>query len=561
MNNHAIARIFTRIADLMEIQGENPFKIRAYRNAAAAMQDLTESLEGLAERRELESIPGVGAAIAKKTYDILATGTTKLYEALRGEVPESLIELLELPGFGTRKIHTVWKELGVLNLDDLERAALEGRLKTLPGFAQKTEQSVLSSIAAHRRRRERTTILRALPYALDLRRTLLDTGTFAAVELAGSLRRMQETVGDINLAAEAVDGEAALECAAAHPETLEVEERTADQIAVITHSSLRATLSVAKPGQLGGLLQSVTGSSAHNSQLASYAAEVGRTLLTGCPDEASVYASVGLPWIPPELREGRGEIEAARDGRLPRLIEQSDIRGILHAHSTWSDGAATIERMAARARELGFAYHGNTDHSQALGLARGLNEERLLAQMEEIDRLNAGFSGEFRVIKGIECDILPDGTLDLPLELLKRLDLVIASVHSHRKLDRDAMTRRMVRALESGVVHILAHPTGRILGMRDPYELDLDRVMDAASANGVALEINASDRLDLSDEHAREAKKRGILLAINTDAHNPGVLGLLQFGIAAARRAWVEADDVINTWPLERLFGWLRRRG
>jgi DNA polymerase (family X) len=561
MNNYAIARVFSRIADLMEIQGENVFKIRSYRNAAQTMQELTESLEVLAERGALQTIPGVGEAIASKTREILATGTCALYEQLKEEVPESLAELLNLPGFGPKKILAVWQQLGVRSLADLERAAREGRLRPLAGFTAKTEAAVLENIEGVRRRRARTPIGVALPYAEALREMLLATGKFRRLEIAGSLRRMKDTAGDIDLVGTAPEEAAALEAAAAHGEVREVLLRTADEICFLTESGRRVELRLAPEARFGAVLQRVTGSEEHNRQLAMLAGERG--CASGAPgaEEEEVYRAAGLPCIPPELREGRGEIEAAREGRLPRLIEVSDIRGVLHAHSTWSDGAASVAQMAEAARRLGHAYLAITDHSQALTVAGGLNEERLAAQAAEIDALNAGFTDGFRVLKGIECDILMDGALDLSPAALQTLDFVIGSVHAHQKLEREAQTARIVRALESGLIDLLAHPTGRILGMRDSYAVDLERVMDAALAHGVALEINAyPDRLDLEDVHARRAKERGIAISVNPDAHRPDHLALLRYGIAQARRAWLEPDDVINTWPLDRLLAWLVKR-
>jgi DNA polymerase (family 10) len=321
---------------------------------------------------------------------------------------------------------------------------------------------------------------------------------------------------------------------------------------------------VVPSSEWAGSLLRATGSAAHLAALSRQAEAKGAdltALLRSASTEAEVYESLGLAWIPPELREGRGEVEAARDGNLPRLIEVSDIRGVLHAHSTWSDGSASIAEMAEAARAAGFAFHAVTDHSQALGIARGLNPERLREQMAEIDALNATFTDGFRVLKGIECDIMPDGSMDLPLDLLNELDVVVASVHSQQRQDRETITARVIRALESGVVDILAHPTGRILGSRDPSDVDLDRVMDAALANRVALEINAyPDRLDLNDEYALEAKRRGIPISINPDAHRPEHLTLYDYGICQARRAWLEAEDVINAWDRDRLLQWLHHR-
>ncbi len=560
MNNYAVARVFSRIADMMEIQGENVFKIRSYRTAAATMQELTESLEVLAERGELKTIPGVGEAIAAKTREILATGTCRLYEELKQEVPETLVELLGLPGFGPKKALTVWRDLGVRTLDDLEAVAREGRLRELTGFTAKTEATLLETIAGAPRRRARTPIGIALPYAEALRGMLLATGRFTRVAIAGSVRRMQDTAGNLDFAAAADDVEAALEAVAAHPEVRSVVRREPDAICVLAQEGQEVEVRAAPEARFGTLLLRMTGSETHNAALARLAGERGCAAATAGTEE-ELYRLLGLPWIPPELREGRGELEAALEGRLPRLIEAADIRGVLHAHSTWSDGAASIARMAEAARALGHQYLAITDHSQALTVAGGLNVERLAAQAREIAEVNAGFTAGFRVLRGLECDILLDGSLDLPLEALRELDFVIGSVHAHQRLDEATMTARIVRALETGAVDLLAHPTGRILGMRDSYAVDMERVMDAAAAHGTAMEINAyPDRLDLNEVHARRARDRGIPISINPDAHRTDHLGLYRYGIAQARRAWLEADDVINTWPLERLLEWRERR-
>jgi DNA polymerase (family 10) len=344
-------------------------------------------------------------------------------------------------------------------------------------------------------------------------------------------------------------------------------------VAVETHSDRRVALRVCKPSEFGALLLLYTGSDAHTEQLHAIAKSQGEALTPCGPvgasgmystedaDEAAVYAHFGLPWIPPELREGRGEIEAAKEGRLPLLLEQKDVLGILHAHTTWSDGLNTVQQMAEAAHRLGYRYHGVTDHSQALAMVRGLSVEKLVDQAAEIDAVNATFTDGFRVLKGIECDILPDGQMDLDLDALNKLDIVVASVHSQQRQDRETISARVVRALESGVVDILGHPTGRILGMRDSSAIDMERVIDAAAANRVALEINCyPDRLDLSDHWARRAAEKGVLISMNTDAHRIEHLTMLRFGVGIARRAWLEPENVINCWPLDRLMGWLENR-
>jgi DNA polymerase (family 10) len=568
MNNYGVARVFSGIADLMDLRGDNPFKVRAYRNAAQTMQELTERLEVLAERGELREIPGVGEAIAAKTRDILATGTTALYDELRAEIPESLAELLALPGFGVKKAQLVWRELAIADLPGLEQAAQTGRLRTLSGFTARTESSLVEAIAAHRARRLRTPIGVALPFADRLLAHLRGLGPLSRVEIAGSLRRRADTVGDLDFVAAARDPSAAAAACAGLEDLEQFRVAEPGRIEARVGPGLPVEIRLVEPSQFGPALLLATGSQGHLSRLQARAAERGLDLmsLAGCPErepvsEAEVYAALGLPWIPPELREDRGELEAAEADRLPALIEERDIRGILHAHSTWSDGLASIADMAAAAGRCGFRFHGNTDHSKVLGVARGLDEARLLTQLEEIEALNRTLPEGPRILSGIECDILADGELDLPLDLLERLDVVVASVHLHQTQDRETMTARVVRALRSGVVDILGHPTGRLLGARDPFPLEFDAVLDAAVEHQVALEINASpERLDLNDVMARQAAQRGLRLSINTDAHRPDALGMLRFGIGQARRAWLEPGDVLNTWELEPLLDWLHRR-
>lgn len=558
MNNYAVARTFERIADLMEIKGENPFKVRAYRQASQTMQELTESLEVLAERGDLKGIPGVGDAIASKTRDILATGTTGLLDELRGEIPESLIELLALPGFGVKKVQAVWRGLDVRTPADLLRAAQQQKLRTLPGFTARTEATLQEAITAHWRRLREEPVGIALPDTESLVEEMLGSGAFSRVELVGALRRRKDTVPMRTLLAVAAD-----------LERLPAELRThnapgdRDLVRLVTRTGGSVTAWLCTDARFGQYLALLTGSEAHVEHLRARAAARGRSLDTddwGTTEE-EVYAQLGLPWIPPEMREDRGEFDVAEAGSLPRLVKSGDYRGCLHAHTTWSDGLADVGAMAEAARRLGYAYHAVTDHSKALTVARGLDEARVLAQQQEIASLNAGFADGFRVLSGIECDILADGTLDLSLEVLDRLDVVVASVHLHRKQDEATMTARIVRALESGVVDILGHPTGRLLGARDPYPLDVERVIRAAIANQVALEINAyPDRLDLDDVWARRAHELGAVLSINPDAHRPEHLALLRHGMGQARRAWLTPEAVINCWPPDRLFDWLRHR-
>lgn len=573
MTNQAIARILARMADLLEIENDNPFKVRAYRRAAEQIEGLTENLASLVERGDLESLPGIGKGLAAKITEMVTTGACAEYEALRVRVPEGLPELLSLPGLGPRRVAQLWKERGIASLVDLEAAAQAGTLRNLPGISERTEANLLAAIEQYRRRTARWPIGRALPYAESLVSQLLATGAFERIEIAGSLRRWRDTVGDIDLVAVARDPQAALGAFCGLREAEAVLERD-DRFARLRAEEGRVVeLRLAPPEQWGAVLLQQTGSAAHLARLQELARARGwrlddfgvapdreREAPIAVAEEADLYAALGLPPIPPELREDRGEIEAALSGRLPVPIAPSDYRGVLHAHTNWSDGAASIAAMVEAARALGHEYLAITDHSRALTVARGLDEERLRRQMAEIDALNATRPG-ILVLKGIECDIRADGTLDLDPALLAELDLVIGSIHSHFRQDVTTMTRRIVAAMESGVVDLIAHPTGRLLGVRDPYAVDVDRLLDAAAATGVALEINAApERLDLDDDLARRAAERGIPIAINPDAHTPAALGLLRYGIGQARRAWLTPEQVLNAWPAERLCAWLQRR-
>jgi DNA polymerase (family 10) len=438
----------------------------------------------------------------------------------------------------------------------------------------KTEENILHAIEAHRRRSQRWPLGKALPYAERLAAAVSQNSGGTRVEVLGSIRRRAETIGDIDLGAESTEPERVMEAFLRLPQVKEVLVSGLASTRVRTDAGMQVDLRVARPEDYGFLVHHFTGSRAHNIRLREIAERRGARIseygifaagtdreLTAGEDEAEVYRFLGLPDIPVELREDRGEIEAAQAGKLPDLITEAEIRGNLHSHSTWSDGAVPIEAMANAARARGHRYLAITDQSKALGITNGLDEARLREQMAEIDRLNAAASDGFRILKGSEVDILADGALDLDPALLAELDFVIASVHSRFKLDEAAMTARIIRAMESGVVDLIAHPTGRLLGARDPYAVDLDKLFDAAAATQTALEINAfPDRLDLNDVNARRARDRGVKLSINTDAHHPDHLGLLFYGIATARRGWITAPDVINTWDLEALLKWLRDR-
>jgi len=574
ISNYEIARIFGQIADLMEVREDNPFKVRAYRKAAETIEGLTESLEAIASRGELEKIPNIGKAIAEKIGDICRTGTTPLYEELRAKVPAGLVEVMAVPGIGPTKVRALREALGVTSIEELETAGREQRIRGVQGMGAKTEENILHAIEAHRRRSDRWPLGKALPYAEGLAASLAERLGSLRIEVLGSIRRRVETIGDIDLGAVSTEPEKVMDAFVSLPHVKEVLVSGPASTRIRTNEGIQVDLRVSRPEDFGFLVHHFTGSRAHNIRLREIAERRGariseygifeagtdRELTTG-EEEGEVYRFLGLPDIPPEIREDRGEIEAAQSGSMPVLIEADDIRGNLHSHTTWSDGAVSTEEMAAAARKRGHSYIAITDHSKRLGITNGLDEERLRAQMAEIDRLNAAATDGFRILKGSEVDILPDGTLDLDPALLAELDFVVASIHSGFKQDIETMTARMIHAMESGVVDMIAHPTGRLLGARDPYAIDLDRIYDAAVATQTALEINAfPDRLDLNDVNARRARDRGVKISINTDAHHPDHLGLYFYGIATARRAWLTAPDVINTWGLPDLMRWLEKR-
>lgn len=573
MTNYEIARLFTQLANLQEVQGENVFKIRAYRKAADTIEGLTESLESLAQRGQLESVPNIGKGIAEKIEEIVKTGQMALLEETRALVPTGLPEVLNIPGLGPRSVKTLQEALGIGSIADLEAAAQAGKIRGLPGMGAKSEENILKGIEAYRRRTERLPIGKALPYAENLVRALVETGTLERVEIAGSLRRMRDTVGDVDLVATAAEPALAMAAFVKLPQVAEVLLSGDTRTSIRTDTGLQVDLRIVSPEDFGALLHHFTGSRDHNIRLREmaisrgakineygvFAVSDGKEIPLG-EDEAELYRYLGLPYIAPELREDHGEIQAAQENRLPRLIEATDIRGNLHGHSDWSDGAASIEAMATAARALGHSFIAITDHSKALGVANGLDAERLRQQRVEIDAVRAKLEG-FPILRGIECDILADGTLDLDGDVLDELDIVIGSVHSRFSQDTETITQRVIRAMESGHVDIIAHPTGRLLGHRDPYAIDVDRLIEAAARTKTALEINAfPDRLDLNDVNARRARDHGVLISINTDAHHPSHLSLWRYGIGTARRAWLEPKDVLNTWALEDVLAWLRER-
>jgi DNA polymerase (family 10) len=562
--NAMIADVFDEIADLLELEEANPFRIRAYRNAARLLRGLgVEVAAMLADGKPLDELPGIGADLAAKIKDIAETGSTPLLGRLRREVPHGLTELLKIPGLGPKRVKLIHDELAIDNPRQLHRATKDGRLRELPGLGEKTERRILEALERHAEAAPRTKLAVAAPQADALVAYLAAVPGVSRAAAAGSLRRARETVGDLDLVVAAGPKSAVMDRFIAYREVARVESRGPTRATVILRSGLQVDLRVVPPESYGAALYYFTGSKAHNIAVRRRAQERGLKVneygvfrggrrIAGETEE-SVLKTVGLPYIPPELRENAGEIEAAEAGRLPALIELKDIRGDLHIHTRATDGLNTVREMALAAKALGYAYIAITEHSQRLGMAHGLSAGRLRAQIAEIDRLNEEGLG-IRILKGIEVDILEDGALDLDDVTLGALDLVVGAIHSQFHLSRDRQTERIMRAMDHPCFSILAHPTGRLIPAREPYDVDMERILRKARARGCFVELNAHpDRLDLTDTHCRMAKAEGVKVAINTDSHTTGDLANIRFGVAQARRGWLEKDDVLNTLELDSL--------
>lgn len=571
MKNLQLAAILNEIADLLEISGENPFRIRAYRRAARSIELLPESIETVWREGRLDQVEGIGKGIAAGVEQWLTAGFIDAHEELKQRIPPGLLQVVRVPGVGPKTAHLLYRELGVSSLTQLEEACRAGRVRTLKGLGPKTEENILRGIQRLRRFAERVPAGVALPLAQSMVAELSRLPVVARAAYAGSLRRGRDTVGDVDIIVSSSSPEEVVAAFVSLAGEAQVLARGREKASVVLAQGLQVDLLVVSDPQFPSALQHFTGSKEHNVALRELAKSLGLRIsehgivhegtgaLLPVGTEEDVYAAAGLPFIPPELREDGTEISAARAGRLPRLVELADVRGDLHVHSTWSDGRATIRAMAEAARARGYEYIAITDHSPSLGVARGLTPQRLELQLQEIRALNDEWD-DFRILAGAEVDILPDGTLDFDDQLLSRLDIVVASVHSAMNQDRETMTERIIRAMRHPYVDIVAHPTGRLLGRRDPYDVDLERLIAVAAETGTVLEINASpERLDLKDVHARAAKDAGVLIAVNTDAHGTEGLDQMALGITTARRAWLESRHVLNCLPLTQLRKVLKR--
>lgn len=574
MENAEIAKLLAETADLMEIAGEDPFRVRSYRNAATVIEGYPERIEEIARdpARQLTEIPGIGKGIAGVIEEILERGSFERRDKLLEKYPPTALELLKIQGLGPKSIAAVIEHYRCTTVDDLERLCREQKLRLLPRMGAKLEEKILRSIAQYRRSAGRYLLSFATALAEELTEYLRQNGGLDQITPAGSLRRGKETVGDLDLLVTGPRAAEALERFVKHPKVTDVLGKGENKASVrIGAEGFQVDMRALPASSYGAALQYFTGSKEHNIALRNRALKMGYSLseyglqrledekIVASRTEEEIYERLGLEWIPPELRENQGEVDAAAERRLPALVELKDLRGDLHMHTRESDGRATLEEMAQAARALGYEYIAITDHSKSLAMANGLDEKRAVAFARRVRELNRNGLG-IHVLSGLECDIRRDGTMDLADDALAELDLVIGSVHSYMNLEAGEMTDRLLRALESPYLKVLGHPTGRVLLHREGYPFDYDRVISEAARRGVCLEINASpERLDLYAPLLRTAKGRGARFVISTDAHHPSHLKNIRYGVLMARRGWLGPSDVLNTLPLERLLAALRR--
>ena len=581
VNNEEIAQLFENMGVLLELQGDTVFKIRAYQRAARTINTLSFELSAaVQDGMDLTQIPGIGKAISTKIKERIETGQVAAYDKLLGDLPDGVLTLIDIPGIGPKTAMLISQELGVTSVEGVEKAILDGRIAALPRLGHKAADSILRHIRAVKTKDQRTPIGGALPLAEEIIAALRSKcPEITQLSPAGSLRRWEETIGDIDLVGVSSDPAAAAEALVSLPMVREVLVRGDGKTSVVVEPGIQVDLRFAEPQAFGAMLQYFTGSQQHNIRLRDYANRMGLSLneygissrdtdkdaatdagagaIEEFPDEAAFYRRLGLPYIEPELRTGLWEMEAAQQGEIPTLVTESDLKGDLHLHSDWSDGHDAIETMVEAAAALGYEYMALTDHSSGRGIANGLSDQRLEEQIGLLRSLQDDYS--ITILCGSEVDIRADGSLDYPDELLARLDVVVASVHSAMSQDSKTMTQRLIKAMEHPSVTIIGHLSTRLLSRRGPTEFDLEAVLRAARDTGTALEINASpERLDLKDIHAYRARELGVPLVINTDSHHFYHLGQRRYGLGVARRAWCRPENILNTLPVDRFLGYIR---
>jgi DNA polymerase (family 10) len=570
MKNRGIADIFEKMALMLEFKGEVVFKVNAYNKAARILRDITEDVEKLYREGKLGDVPGIGKGMADKIGEYLATGAVSKYEELRKDVTDDLLYMMRVQGVGPKTASLVHKQLHVDNIADLEQAVRAGLVQKLPGMGDKKADNILRGIQLLREGEGRISLGTALPVVEDIIARLEAKTGIEQISTAGSLRRMKETVGDIDILVAGKNGKKIVKEFTELPLVKDVLAAGETKGSIITEDGTQVDLRVVAEDSYGAALQYFTGSKEHNVKLRGMAQRMGLKIneygvfkgekkLCGRSEE-EVYEAIGLQWIPPELREDRGELEAAREGKLPTLVSPKDIKGDLHVHSRWSDGSASIEEMALEARSLGYEYVAITDHSMSLRIGNGLSEKEVYGKLEEIEKVDAKLEG-IKVLSGTEVDILSDGSIDYPDELLSRLDIVVAAIHSGFRQEESQLTMRALKAMENPHVDVIAHPTGRLIGTREAYKIDMKKVIDKAAETGTAIEVNSyPQRMDLDDTGCMMAKARGVKVAVNTDSHHPEQMWMMRLGVAVARRGWLSPEDVINTFPLQKLLTWAGKK-